>query len=102
MKPDRNFRLVPAGDGSVAITGALDKVTVTRIYEESLGYFHDAVALPGSIDLAGVTNADSAGLALLIEWIRLARKQNCNIKFLNFPPQLLPLAGLFGVDHLLH
>ena len=102
MGPDRDFTIAPGLDGSLVLTGALNITTVTRIHQESLGYFHDAVSMPGSIDLTGVTSADSAGLALLIEWIRLGKKQNCNIRFLNLPAQLLPLARLFGVDHLLH
>lgn len=102
MAPDKEFTLAPGGDGNLVLTGALNIATVTRIHRESLGYFHDALSVPRSIDLRGVTSADSAGLALLIEWIRLGRQQDCDIKFLNMPAQMLPLARLFGVDHLLH
>jgi len=100
--PDKEFELAPGGDGTLVLTGVLTIATVTRIHRESLGYFHDAVSVPRSIDLSGVTSADSAGLALLIEWVRLGQKQNSDIKFMNMPAQMLPLARLFGVDHLLH
>ena len=102
MGPDKDFALTLNGDGTLILTGALNIATVTRIYRESLDYFHDAVSVPRSIELAGVTSADSAGLALLIDWIRLGKQQDCNIRFLNLPAQMLPLARLFGVDHLLH
>ena len=102
MGPDKIFEITPGLDRSLVLTGALNITTVTRIHQESLGYFNDAVSVPESINLTGVTSADSAGLALLIEWIRLGKKHNCNIRFLNLPAQLLPLAKLFGVDHLLH
>ena len=101
MTPDKDFALAAGGDGTLVITGLLTIATVTRIYRESLGYFRDAVALPRLINLSGVTSADSAGLALLIEWTRLGRKQNFPVKFENMPAQMLPLARLFGVDHLL-
>lgn len=101
VAPDKEFALAPVGDGTLVLTGVLTIATVTRILRESLGYFHEAVAAPGSINLSGVTSADSAGLALLIEWVRLGRKQNCHVKFVNMPVQMLPLARLFGVDHLL-
>lgn len=101
MATDKEFALAPGGDGTLIVTGALNIATVTRIHRESLGHFHDAVSVPRSIDLAGVTSADSAGLALLIEWVRLGKQQDCDIKFLNMPTQMLPLARLFGVDHLL-
>lgn len=101
MSPDKEFALAPAGDGTLVLTGVLTLATVTSIHRESLDYFNGAVAAPTSINLSGVTGADSAGLALLIEWIRLGRKQNCHVKFVNMPVQMLPLARLFGVDHLL-
>ena len=102
MAPDKEFALAPGSDGTLVLTGVLTIATVTRIHRESLGYFHDAVAVPKSIDLSGVNSVDSAGLALLIEWVRLGRKQNCAIKFQNMPAQMMPLARLFGIDHLLH
>ena len=102
MRPDRDYQLATDGDGSLVLTGVLNITTVTRIHQDFLGKFLDAVSIPESIDLTGVTSADSAGLALLIEWIRLGKKQDRKIKFHNIPAQMLPLAGLFGVDHLLH
>jgi len=102
VRPDREYQLSTNGDGSLVLTGVLNKTTVTRIHEESLGSFRDAASTPQSIDLTGVSSVDSAGLALLIEWVRLGRRQNRNIKFLNIPARMLPLARLFGVEHLLH
>lgn len=84
------------------VTGMLNITTVNRIHQESLGSFQDTVSIPASIDLTGVNSVDSAGLALLIEWVRLGRRQNRNITFLNIPTRMLPLARLFGVEHLLH
>jgi phospholipid transport system transporter-binding protein len=51
-----------------------------------------------TIDLSGVTNADSAGLALLIEWIKHARTKRLQIRFKNIPEQLVNLAKLSGLD----
>ena len=102
MRPNRDYQLATGGDGSLILTGVLNITTVTRIHQDSLDRFGDAVSIPESIDLTGVTSADSAGLALLIEWIRLGKKQGREIKFLNIPAQMHPLARLFGVDHLLH
>jgi Predicted NTP binding protein (contains STAS domain) len=96
-----DFILEQGRDGSLELTGALNLSTVPRIYQESLSYFIDSGSIPGTIDLAGVNSADSAGLALMIEWLRLAKKQNSRISFRNIPVQITPLARLFGVDHLL-
>jgi phospholipid transport system transporter-binding protein len=54
-----------------------------------------------SVDLQNVERADSAGVALLIEWQRSARQQQKTIHFQNIPPQMLAIAHLSGVDELL-
>ena len=52
------------------------------------------------LDLAGITRTDSAGLALMIEWMRVARDQNSSIRFRNVPLQLRAIASATGVEHL--
>jgi phospholipid transport system transporter-binding protein len=44
------------------------------------------------IDLEGVTRSDSAGLALLVEWLRLAEQQGITLQFHNLPSQLREIA----------
>lgn len=53
------------------------------------------------VDLQNVERADSAGVALLIEWQRTARQQQQTIRFQNIPSQMLAIARLSGVDELL-
>lgn len=53
------------------------------------------------IDLAGVTRSNSAGLALMIEWLALARKQGHEVTFRAVPDGLRQLAGVCQVDSLL-
>ncbi len=53
------------------------------------------------IDLAGVTASDSAGLALLIEWLRVAKAASRSLRFENIPSQLQQLARLSEVEELL-
>ncbi|WP_394754286.1 lipid asymmetry maintenance protein MlaB [Crenothrix sp.] len=51
-----------------------------------------------TIDFTQVTSADSAGLALLIEWKKIARTNKSQLVLKNIPKQLLMLAGLSGFD----
>lgn len=53
------------------------------------------------VDLGSVTRADSAGLALLIEWLRLARRQNLTITYRNLPAQLLQIADVSELQEVL-
>ena len=53
------------------------------------------------IDLAGVKDSDSSGLALLIEWLSIARAEHKNLRYENIPVQLHQLARLSDVEELL-
>ncbi len=53
------------------VGGELTFQTVPGLYRESAGWFAGEGELV--IDLAAVTRADSAGLALLVEWLKRAR-----------------------------
>ena len=87
------------GDGRFKVRGTLDAATVTHLLERSEEAFRGAGSL--EIDLSGVPEGDSAGLALLIEWIRLARKEQQQIQFKNLPKQIAALARISQVDDLL-
>lgn len=84
------------GDGAFAITGMLTFSTVPDLLGQSqkwLSSGHEAV----TIDLENVTKADSAGLALMIEWLHLARTADREIHFANIPVQLNDLIRLSGL-----
>ena len=52
------------------------------------------------IDLREVNDVDSAGLAVLIEWLAQARARGTRLEFTNLPPALRSLAKLSGVEFL--
>lgn len=53
------------------------------------------------IDFTGVTEADSAALALIFKWQRDAEKKGRKIVCRNIPANVVELAKLYGVDHLI-
>jgi phospholipid transport system transporter-binding protein len=53
------------------------------------------------MDLGGVSAGDSAGLALLIEWLSVARGIGRPLRYQNIPSQLQQLARLSEVEELL-
>lgn len=53
------------------------------------------------IDLSAVTRSDSAGLALLIRWMRAARASDKNIVFEHMPAQMLAMAEASGLETIL-
>lgn len=52
-------------------------------------------------DLSGVKQCDSAGLALLLECFRFAKKHDKTLGFKQCPPQLLALAQVSGIQEML-
>jgi phospholipid transport system transporter-binding protein len=87
------------GDGRIAVRGELSFQTATRALDASEELFsphHDL-----EIDLAGVGRVDSAGLALLLEWVSWARNQSRAVRFRNIPQQLLSMAEISEVEAML-
>lgn len=53
------------------------------------------------IDLAGVTDADSAAVALLLAWVRTAQAAGTGLSIVDAPDSIRSLATLYGVAELL-
>ena len=54
-----------------------------------------------TIDLSAVPAADSAGLALLVDWLAEAKSRSCQLKFDQASEALVALARLSDVEKLL-
>jgi phospholipid transport system transporter-binding protein len=92
-------RLESLGAGRFRVSGVLDASTAREVLEESEARFEQFARL--DIDLGGVGESDSAGLALLIEWLRLARQWQKEIRFENVPAQIEALARISEVEDLI-
>ena len=91
---------VPAGHSRIGVQGVLDFDTVTPLVAESGRYFtgeHSRLEL----DLKGVRSANSAGLALLLEWLEIAQARGISLRFRNLPESLARLAAISNVTGLL-
>jgi phospholipid transport system transporter-binding protein len=53
------------------------------------------------LDLDGVTRTDSAGVALLVGWLREARRRGATLRLENLPAQMIAIAEVGNVDRLL-
>lgn len=84
---------------SFYLAGELSFATVNDVMTEANSLFEPIEAL--DIDLAKVTRSDSAGLALLIDWMRTAKSSNKKIVFHNIPAQMLAIATASGLDELI-
>ncbi len=92
-------RLAPAAAGVFELRGDLDLATVTALAEELPRPAGAGSAV--TVDLAGVERADSAGLALLVDWTARAAASGEQLVFRDPPAQLLAIARASGVDRIL-
>ena len=93
------FEIKDLGEGRFELSGAMSFETAAQILRESDRLFARHSSL--SIDFAGVDDADSAGLALLLEWRSRARRDGTEVHYSGLPQSILSIARTTEVDHLL-
>lgn len=93
------FTLEDRGEGRFALSGEMTFETAERILKESEDPFEEHSQL--EIDLSGVTDSDSAGLALLLEWVTWANHTVREIRFAGMPERIMAIAKTTEVDRLL-
>jgi phospholipid transport system transporter-binding protein len=83
----------------IHVSGDLTFATVGRVLDQ----MEKLPAGMGKLnfDLIKVKHSDSAGLALLVHWMRQANNENRQIMFSNVPKQLLAIASASGLEELL-
>jgi len=94
-----SVKLASDGAGRYRLSGELTFATVRDTLRAAQDKFAGETKLV--IDLSAVSVADSAGLALLIEWYRLAAQTNKPIQFVGVPAQLRALAKISDVESFL-
>jgi phospholipid transport system transporter-binding protein len=87
------------GQDCFVVSGHLNFSTVVHIWNISLSLLVTKSFL--RFDLSKVVSANSAGLALLLEWLRYAKERKKSISFENIPSQLLSIAVVAGIDKIL-
>lgn len=90
-----------AAPGRIAINSALTFQTARRICAAGIALFLEDRSPTLVVDCAGVPNADSAGLAVLIEWRRWAKQHGRHLTFANLPKEITAIAHLSEVTAVL-
>ena len=95
------FQLTATAAGALNAQGPLTFASARRAC--ALGVQALAQATEGGleIDCGGVTVSDSAGLAVLLEWLALARRAHRSLHYTHLPEGLAALARISDVRELL-
>lgn len=94
-----DFTLIDLGDGRFTLSGEMTFDTAERILKQSEDPFEAHTQL--EIDLSGVSQSDSAGLALLLEWVTWANHTVREIRFIGMPERVSAIAKTTEVERLL-
>lgn len=81
------------------LIGDLDFSNVMSIYLKSLPQMNHHKVI--TIDFTELKSSNSAGLVLLFEWLRYAKQHKKSIEFKNLSHDILSIAQVARVDHLL-
>ncbi|HEX5314492.1 MAG TPA: STAS domain-containing protein [Gammaproteobacteria bacterium] len=85
-------RLIAEGEGRFRVEGEVVFATVMKLLEDGEAAFAGSSRI--EIDLGGVTRINTAGLGLVIEWLRRARHEGQTITIRRPPATLLALAQI--------
>jgi len=94
-------QLSGGSDGRYALAGPITFATARRVYDEGVRSFGAATGKALAIDCAGVSAADSAGLAVLIGWLAWSRRAGRTLRYSALPASVLAIARISEVEGLL-
>lgn len=83
-------------NNGINISGVLNFETVPVLIKQAEQLFNKLDKV--SVNLAEVSDSNSAGLALLLEMRRTIKMQKKSIDFKNLPEQIRIIAGAYGID----
>lgn len=93
------FRIEPAGPERLRAIGELDFSTAAAALEQGEAML--ATGQRWTVDLSGVTSGDSAGVAVLLEWLSAAAARRAALSFESIPQQMLAIARISELEDLL-
>ncbi|MDJ0709870.1 MAG: STAS domain-containing protein [Woeseiaceae bacterium] len=94
-----DFEISDLGDGRFSLAGKMTFETAEKILRASEEPFEEHSQI--EVDLSGVIASDSAGLALLLEWVTWANHSVREIRFKDMPEKVLAIARTTEVEGLL-
>ena len=96
-----SFQLTAAADGRFSAAGPLVFATAVAACAQGLTLLAAGAGGEFEIDCSGVTASDSAGLAVLLEWLGAARRAGKRLRYTQLPAGLLALSRISELEVLL-
>jgi len=100
-KPSLRVGVSEPAPGRVVVTGELTFATARDARQLGVAVLEASSAERIVVDCSGVTRADSAGLAVLLDWLAWARRKSRVLLLEGLPDSLVAIARISEVDGLL-
>jgi phospholipid transport system transporter-binding protein len=98
--PPRPTELLDGGDGRQVLRGALVFATARAAHAAGCRVIQSGTA-DLTFDCAGLEAADSAGVAVLLDWLAAARQRGRRLRYTALPDSVRAIARISEVEALL-
>ena len=88
-------------ESTLVLSGEISVHTVTSLLGEGRAAIKALPADMAVLDLSAVTKADSAGLALVVDWMRTAKHGGSKLQVVGLSAQLADIARVSGLEDFL-
>jgi phospholipid transport system transporter-binding protein len=95
------FEVGVTSPGHFAARGALTFANARRARSEGLHALRTSTSRDLEVDCSGITHSDSAGLAVMLDWMSIMKREGRPLRFTALPPGLLAVARISGVEEML-
>lgn len=89
-------RLQSIAEGQCRLEGVVTMETVPDLLDQSASLFNPSSSL--EIDCSGIEHADSAAVALMLEWMRQAAAVGGEIRFRGLPDRLRAIVEVSDLE----
>lgn len=96
-----SFEIAVTSPGLFATRGALTFANAKAARSEGLHALRTSSARELEVDCSGISHSDSAGLAVLLDWMASMKRDGRPLCFSHLPPGLLAVARISGVEEML-
>ena len=96
-----SFEIVATAPGRLAVRGSVTFANARSARNEGLHALRTAGGQDLEMDCAGITHSDSAGLAVMLDWMAVMKREGRPLRFAHLPQGLLAVARISGVEEML-
>lgn len=89
------------GRNEFVVSGELNFANIPELWQNSCRMLLNTSSSIITVDLSKIAQSDSSGVALLISWVRMVRKQKKEIRFINLPKQICSIIEVSGLQKIL-